>query len=67
MLVPLTSVSGRVGLSKIFWKKIACSPRISRNLDKDKLIKRIERLLFINLMSKIDEEEMNARECALWG
>lgn len=46
-------------------KKIVYFPSVSRNLDKDKLIKRIERLRSINLMSKIDEEEMNAREHAL--
>ena len=51
-------------MSKIF-EIIVYFPSVSRNLDKDKLIKRIERLRSINLMSKIDEEEMNAREHAL--
>tara|TARA_B110000014_G_scaffold218889_1_gene174155 strand:- start:9068 stop:9229 length:162 start_codon:yes stop_codon:yes gene_type:complete len=53
-----------MALSKSF-EKIVYFPSVSRNLDKDKLIKRIERLRSINLMSKIDEEEMNAREHAL--
>ena len=64
MLVPLIPVSGGMALSKSF-EKIVYFPSVSRNLDKDKLIKRIERLRSINLMSKIDEEEMNAKEHAL--
>ena len=64
MLVPLIPVSGEWLCLKVL-KKIVYFPSVSRNLDKDKLIKRIERLRSINLMSKIDEEEMNAREHAL--
>ncbi len=64
MLVALISVSGEWLCLKVL-KKIVYFPSVSRNLEKDKLIKRIERLRSINLMSKIDEEEMNAREHAL--
>ena len=64
MVVPLIPVSGE-WLCLKFLKKIVYFPSVSRNLDKDKLIKRIERLRSINLMSKIDEEEMNAREHVL--
>ncbi len=64
MLVPLIPASGEWLCLKVL-KKIVSFPSVSRNLDKDKLIKRIERLRSINLMSKIDEEEMNAREHAL--
>ena len=64
MLVPLIPASGEWLRLKVL-KKIVYFPSVSRNLDKDKLIKRIERLRSINLMSKIDEEEMNAREHVL--
>ena len=64
MLVPLIPVSGEWLCLKVL-KKIVYFPSVSRNLDKDKLIKRIDRLRSINLMSKIDEEEMNAREHVL--
>ena len=64
MLVPLIPASGEWLCLKVL-KKIVYFPSVSRNLDKDKLIKRIERLRSINLMSKIDEEEMNAKEHAL--
>lgn len=64
MLVPLIPASGEWLCLKVL-KKIVYFPSVSRNLDKDKLIKRIDRLRSINLMSKIDEEEMNAREHAL--
>ncbi len=40
---------------------------MSKNLDKDELIKRIERLRSNNPVSKIDEEEINARKHAFWG
>ncbi len=64
MLVALISVSGEWLCLKVL-KKIVYFPSVSRNLETDKLIKRIERLRSINLMSKIDEEEMNARGHAL--
>jgi len=64
VLVALISVSGEWLCLKVL-KKIVYFPSVSRNLETDKLIKRIERLRSINLMSKIDEEEMNARGHAL--
>ena len=38
-----------------------------KSLDKDELIKRTERLRSNNPMSKIDEEEINARKHVFWG
>ena len=50
-----------------FLREIGYTPCMNKNLDKDELIKRIERLRSNNPMSKIDEEEINARKHTFWG
>ena len=65
-LPPLIPVLGEWLCIK-FLGEIGYTPCMIKNLDKDELIKRIERLRSNNPMSKIDEEEINARKHAFWG